>query len=107
MDHLDQPRMTIPTRRVLEALLDTDERYGADIGAATQLPSGTVHPILARLEGLDWVSSRWEDVDPAEAGRPARRYYRLTRDGRDRARAALARARERYSGPARLGGVVS
>lgn len=89
---MSTPRMTIPTQLVLQALLETDEAYGAQLGAQTRLPSGTVHPILARLEGLDWVVSRWEDVDPATEGRPARRYYRLTTDGRDQARAALARA---------------
>jgi PadR family transcriptional regulator, regulatory protein PadR len=86
------PRMTIPTQRVLEALLADDEAYGAEIGAHAHLPSGTVHPILARLEGLGWATSRWEAIDPSSEGRPARRYYRLTADGRDRARAALARA---------------
>jgi PadR family transcriptional regulator, regulatory protein PadR len=86
--------MTIPTQRVLEALLtgQADGLYGAAIGAEAHLPSGTVHPILARLEGLGWVASRWEDIDPSQAGRPARRYYRLTGEGRDHARAALARA---------------
>jgi DNA-binding PadR family transcriptional regulator len=95
-DRIDQrgrrPRMTIPTQRVLAALLESDEAYGAQIGAGAQLPSGTVHPILARLEGLGWVTSRWEEIDPTAEGRPPRRYYRLTRDGRDRARAALAGA---------------
>jgi PadR family transcriptional regulator PadR len=90
------PRMTIPTQRVLGALLEVGERYGLDIGRAAHLPSGTVHPILARLEGLGWVSSRWEAVDPSEEGRPARRYYRLTAEGRDQARAALARVRARH-----------
>ena len=85
------PRMTIPTQLVLRALLDSDEAYGAQLGAQTRLPSGTVHPILARLEGLDWVASRWEEIDPTVEGRPARRYYRLTAEGRDQARAALAR----------------
>ena len=89
------PRMTIPTQLVLQALVESDEAYGAQLGAQTHLPSGTVHPILARLEGLDWVVSRWEDVDPASEGRPARRYYRLTAQGRDQARAALARAARR------------
>jgi DNA-binding PadR family transcriptional regulator len=84
--------MTIPTQLVLRALLDSDEAYGAQLGAQTRLPSGTVHPILARLEGLDWVASRWEEIDPTVEGRPARRYYRLTAEGRDQARAALARA---------------
>lgn len=86
------PRMTIPTQLVLQALVESDEAYGAQLGAQIHLPSGTVHPILARLEGLDWVVSRWEEVDPAIEGRPARRYYRLTDAGRDLARAALARA---------------
>ncbi len=84
--------MTIPTQRVLEALLGADELYGVEVGASAQLPSGTVHPILARLEGLGWATSRWEEIDPSVEGRPPRRYYRLTVDGRDRARAALARA---------------
>ena len=88
------PRMTIPTQLVLRALLEdpTRELYGVEIGAAAGLPSGTVHPILARLEGLRWVESRWEDIDPRAEGRPARRYYRLTATGVQSARAALARA---------------
>ena len=83
--------MTLSTWLVLGALLDGEERYGAQIGAHAHLPSGTVHPILARLEALGWASARWEDVDPSQAGRPARRFYALTADGRRHARAALAR----------------
>ena len=87
-------RMTIPTQLVLHALLadPTAELYGVEIGAAAGLPSGTVHPILARLEGLGWLASRWEDINPRAAGRPARRYYRLTADGARAAEAALAQA---------------
>jgi DNA-binding PadR family transcriptional regulator len=79
---------------VLRALLaDPDaELYGVEIGDAAGLPSGTVHPILARLEGLRWVQSRWEDIDPKLEGRPARRYYRLTDAGAQQARTALAQA---------------
>jgi PadR family transcriptional regulator PadR len=88
------PRMTIPTQLVLRALLDDPavEHYGVEISTQAGLPSGTVHPILARLEGVGWLTSRWEDVDPREAGRPARRYYQLTPDGVQRAQVALARA---------------
>src|SRR3954470_8261046 len=88
------PRMTIPTQLVLRALLEdpTRELYGIEIGAAAGLPSGTIHPILARLEGLRWVESRWEDIDARVEGRPARRYYRLTTDGAEQARLALAGA---------------
>lgn len=93
------PRMTGPTRAVLGALLETVDhpRYGLEIGSAAGLPSGTVHPILARLEGLGWLESTWEDVDPAAAGRPRRRYYRLTAIGAGEARAALAAAEARRS----------
>jgi PadR family transcriptional regulator, regulatory protein PadR len=89
-----EPRMTIPTQRVLAALLGDPERelYGIEIGEAAELRSGTVHPILARLEGIGWLTSRWEDIDPQAEGRPARRYYQLTADGVQAARAALARA---------------
>lgn len=86
--------MTIPTQLVLQVLLaDAEaELYGGEIGSAAGLPSGTVHPILARLEGVGWVTSRWEDVDPRKVGRPARRYYRLTTSGANQAPAALLRA---------------
>ncbi|MFD0686024.1 PadR family transcriptional regulator [Actinomadura fibrosa] len=89
------PRMTLPTQLVLRALLaePTHEFYGLQIGQQAGLPSGTVHPILARLEGLGWLESRWEEVDPAQQGRPRRRYYHLTNDGAERARIALAQAR--------------
>lgn len=88
------PRMTLPTQLVLSTLVAKPdrERYGGELGREAGLPSGTVHPILARLEGIGWITSSWEDVDPSEAGRPARRYYRLTGIGHDAARSALARA---------------
>jgi PadR family transcriptional regulator PadR len=94
------PRMTIPTQLVLRALLadPTREQYGVEIGTAAGLPSGTVHPILARLETVGWLTSRWEDINPRTEGRPARRYYQLTPDGLELAWAALARA---YSATAR------
>jgi DNA-binding PadR family transcriptional regulator len=86
--------MTIPTQLVLRALLEdpSQDLYGLEIGRAAGLPSGTVHPILARLEGLGWVESHWEDIDPSTEGRPARRYYSVTSDGAEQARLALARA---------------
>lgn len=96
--------MTIPTQLVLSTLLadPTREVYGLEIGQEVGLPSGTVHPILARLEGVGWVESRWEDVDPREMGRPARRYYRLTGAGVAAARQALAQAYR----PSRIGWAI-
>src|SRR3954468_8041637 len=86
--------MTIPTQLVLEALLAEADRelYGLEIGEKAELGSGTVHPILVRLEGVGWLQSRWGDIDPRAEGRPPRRYYRLTAEGARAAQAALARA---------------
>ena len=96
--------MTIPTQLVLRALLadPSKELYGVEIGQTAGLPSGTVHPILARLETVGWLESRWEEIDPRAEGRPARRYYRLTPDGIQLARAALARAYSASTRPAWL-----
>ena len=98
------PRMTIPTQLVLRALLadPAKELYGVEIGQAAGLPSGTVHPILARLERVGWLTSRWEEIDPRSEGRPARRYYQLTADGLELARAALAGAYGATARPAWL-----
>ncbi len=91
---MGSPRMTMPTQLVLRALLVDPgaELYGLEIGDAAGLASGTVHPILARLEAVGWLTSRWEDIDPAVVGRPARRYYQLTGQGAVEARDALAKA---------------
>jgi DNA-binding PadR family transcriptional regulator len=63
------------------------------LSTASGLPTGTIHPILARLEKLGWLESHWEDIDPVREGRPRRRYYRLSPDGAEYARTALHEAR--------------
>jgi DNA-binding PadR family transcriptional regulator len=66
--------------------------YGFEIMRAAHLPSGTVYPLLRRLESSGLVESRWEEAGRAhDEGRPPRRYYAATSEGR----AALATARER------------
>jgi PadR family transcriptional regulator, regulatory protein PadR len=88
------PRMTLQTQLVLHALLSDPaaERYGLQLCEETGLPSGTIYPIVARLEQLGWVESSWEDPARHVAeGRPRRRYHRLTGDGAGQARQALAR----------------
>ena len=86
------PRMTLPTQLVLGELIANPTRriHGFELCAATGQPSGTVYPILARLEGMGWLESEWEgpEVHVPEK-RPRRRYYRLTEDGAARARVAL------------------
>src|SRR5579863_3308997 len=88
---------------VLQAIAQ-GHRHGFDIMRATHLPSGSVYPLLRRLEATSFVDSRWEKAAEAEdTGRPRRRYYTVTTAGRS----ALAAARERlaaqqalFAGPA-------
>jgi len=77
------PRMTTSVLKVAAALLadPAAERYGLQLMQATGLPSGTLYPILVRLERAGWVESRWERTDPVSDGRPNRRYYQLTAEG--------------------------
>ena len=90
-------RITTTLVQVLEVFLTepTVERYGLDVMRATGCPSGTVYPILVRLQGIGWLQARWEEIDPVQAGRPARRWYRLTPEGVQSARAELAAYRQR------------
>lgn len=89
------PRMTPQTVAVLRVLLDnpTTPRYGLEIARATNLKTGTLHPLLARLQGAGWIDSHWEDpADHEDQGRPRRRYYRLTDGGAAHARRVVAEA---------------
>jgi PadR family transcriptional regulator, regulatory protein PadR len=85
-------RVTAAVSKVLAALLEDPEadRYGLELMRASGHPSGTLYPILLRLQNAGWVEARWEEIDPVAAGRPARRYYRLTPDGRVAAHAEIA-----------------
>ncbi|HEY2947271.1 MAG TPA: helix-turn-helix transcriptional regulator [Micromonosporaceae bacterium] len=85
-------RITTPVLKVLSAMLadPAAERYGLDLMHDTGLASGTLYPILVRLERAGWVESHWEDINPVAEGRPNRRYYRLTRDGTALARHEIA-----------------
>jgi DNA-binding PadR family transcriptional regulator len=87
------PRMTLSTQLTLAALMaDADKpMYGIEICTAAGLPSGTIHPILARLERIGWVTSYWEQIDPVVEGRPRRRYYQIDPNSIPAIRAALAR----------------
>lgn len=64
---------------VLAALAD-GASHGMAIMQRTGLKSGTVYPILRRLEAAGWLVSRRE-VNDSELWRPARRTYQLTDRG--------------------------
>src|SRR5882724_7731962 len=88
-------RMMLQTQLVLRGFLEdpATQRYGLELCDLVGLPSGTVYPILARLEQAGWIRSSWEEPAVHEAaGRPRRRFYRLDPQGAQQAREALARA---------------
>jgi len=67
--------------------------YGFDIIDITGVPGGTVYPALRRLEEAGYLISKWEKQSISQSEpRPQRKYYELTRAGRE----ALAEAVKRY-----------
>ena len=96
-------RLTHATAMILQALA-SGSRHGFQIMEVTGLPSGTVYPVLRRLEREDAVVSEWEAEEQArEAGRPARRVYGLTESGQqvaELARQRLANTQRILSDPA-------
>lgn len=90
-----QLRVTTSVAAVLTVFLTEPDspRYGLELMHATGQPSGTLYPILTRLQQAGWVEAEWESADASEMGRPPRRYYRLTPDGVAAAGSALAALR--------------
>lgn len=84
------PRLTPQTARVLDCLVRLGEQSGADLGRQTNLKSGTLYPLLLRLEQAGWVRSAWETADPRQLGRPRKRFYQITGMGAANAREQAA-----------------
>jgi PadR family transcriptional regulator PadR len=93
------PQLTASTMKVVEALLANAGASGADIAKVTRLPSGTLYPILLRLEGAGWLVSEWEAGEPSSLGRPRKRFYRVTAEG---VRAVRSASRELHAVSGRL-----
>ena len=92
--------LSLSATAILQALAH-GYKYGFDVMDVTGLPSGTVYPALRRLEKSGVVESRWEDEAAAhKEQRPARKYYKLTPNGK----AALSEAIGKYR---RLEGTLS
>lgn len=106
---MSDPRMSAETLRVLGAMLEDPVawHYGLGLSNAAGIASGTIYPILARLEKAGWLESRWEEPGPGDESRPRRRLYKLTGHGERAAMteleqiAAVARRvkRKRRQGP--------
>ena len=86
------PRLSHQTLRVLRLFLEKPREAlaGSDVCKQTGMLSGTLYPILMRLERSGWLASRWEQLDPSEAGRPRKRLYRLTGLGYNKTSEALS-----------------
>jgi PadR family transcriptional regulator, regulatory protein PadR len=83
------PQITPQTMKVLLSLLDGGNTplSGAEMAKLTGLASGSLYPILLRLEKAGWLDSQWEASDPCELGRPRRRFYTMTALGQAKLRA--------------------
>lgn len=77
-------KLTLATKAVLCAFLADPqaELYGITLSETVGLPSGTIHPILARLQKHGWLQSRWTQP---QGHVPPRRYYRFTGHGAQQA----------------------
>ena len=72
-------RLSHTSALILQSI-GTAHHYGFNVMELTGLPSGTVYPALRRLERDRLIVSYWEELS-ARHPRPARRYYKLTREG--------------------------
>lgn len=68
------------TRAVLATLVERAPgwSHGYELCRLTGLKSGTLYPLLIRLESEGYLVAEWQ---PAEPGRPPRHAYRLTAEG--------------------------
>lgn len=78
---------------LLDAIMNAgnDPPWGYRLCEETGLGSGTVYPILERLEEAGWIEGAWEAGRPAD--RPRRRFYLITAAGRAGKASAPARRR--------------
>lgn len=100
-------RMTVPTRLVLTAFLEAPdgELYGKQISQLTGVSSGTLYPVLRRQVDRGRLVMRMEKQQESPGGRPLRKYYQLTPEGRTLAEGArkvstvVTRLRKAKRGP--------
>lgn len=89
-------------RAILAALLDARGAWchGYELAQVADVKSGTLYPLLIRLEGQGHLEAEWQQ--PSDGGRPPRHAYRLTASGVQLARdnppnAVSASGRQRRS----------
>ena len=91
--------MTVAVALLLREFLadPTEPRYGYELMQLTGFPSGKLYPLLVRLHRSGMLIREWEEIDPREAGRPARCTYRLSPDAVASARAELTELSDQLS----------
>jgi DNA-binding PadR family transcriptional regulator len=87
--------------KVLKIFLEDPDRprYGFEIMRLTGLASGSLYPMLARLERAEWLTKGKEDIDPHAEGRPPRLHYTITGAAVTAARLQLAALSDQYRPP--------
>ncbi len=86
-------RLSDEAARVLKLFLRDPSRdiFGLEVLAETGIQSGSLYPILHRLQHQQLLTARWEPLSTATSqGRRPRRLYRLDSANADRASDALA-----------------
>ncbi len=88
--------------KVLKIFLQdpSKSRYGFEIMRLTGLASGSLYPMLARLEEAGWLTRGKENIDPHAKGRPARLHYTITGAAAAASRLQLAELSDQYRPPA-------
>ena len=60
------------TRAIIQIHDEGESIYGYEIGQRSEIATGAIYPILARLEGAGLLTSSWEDPNGPH---PRRRVY--------------------------------
>ena len=99
---VEQLEPTPKMAAVIKVFLEDPQqpRYGFELMRRTGQPSGTLYPILAKLEQAGWLIGGKEDIDPHVEGRPPRRNYLIVGAAIAAARTQLAALSEQYRPPA-------
>lgn len=74
------------------------QHWGYSLGKSADVRSGVLYPALHRLLDEGWLEDGWEDPQ-ATAGRPPRRYYKLTELGITELGGVLAAAEREARAP--------
>ncbi|MBV9550353.1 MAG: PadR family transcriptional regulator [Alphaproteobacteria bacterium] len=82
------------TRLLLTVLRENPSawQHGYELSKATGLKSGTLYPLLIRLQEQGFLEARWEEAE--RPGKPPRHAYKITTSGKQLAQ-SLVRAKQK------------